>query len=252
MVTIKLTVKTNNGEQHYTYAVSPNTTVLELLELTRKEHDSSLMYRHSCHHGSCGTCTCIINGKERLACTTTIESLGTTSQDDATSGNSHSSPAGTSATTSKEQAITVAPLRGYETKGGIAVLPEKTFREVHSDWTYLRAARSPSKEPSGDGPENNTSQASPKVPERFENCIECGACVSVCPAINGFKGPFYCAALYRERENRPESGRDLLVLADSDEGVWGCRRAIQCSLVCPQGVAPARKIAELRRETEGK
>ena len=36
--------------------VGPRTTVLDALEIIRVDDDPSLMYRHSCHHASCGTC----------------------------------------------------------------------------------------------------------------------------------------------------------------------------------------------------
>ncbi len=44
------------------------TTVLDALERIRSTLDGSLLYRRSCHHGSCGTYACRVNGVERLAC----------------------------------------------------------------------------------------------------------------------------------------------------------------------------------------
>ena len=56
--------------QSYTVAVDRTMTVLDGLEQIRLTQDATLMYRHSCHHSACGTCACVINGLERLACTT--------------------------------------------------------------------------------------------------------------------------------------------------------------------------------------
>jgi succinate dehydrogenase / fumarate reductase iron-sulfur subunit len=42
--------------QEFTLDVDPDSSVLDALETIRLQQDSSLMYRHSCHHSSCGTC----------------------------------------------------------------------------------------------------------------------------------------------------------------------------------------------------
>ena len=57
--------------------VGPRTTVLDALEDIRVDHDSTLMYRHSCHHACCGTCAYKINGQEGLGCVTNVLELGT-------------------------------------------------------------------------------------------------------------------------------------------------------------------------------
>ena len=43
--------------------------VLDALEAAWKQ-DSSLLFRHSCHHASCGSCGIRIQGRERLSCIT--------------------------------------------------------------------------------------------------------------------------------------------------------------------------------------
>ena len=52
--------------QDFSLHAEPEMSVLDALEKIRLEQDNTLMYRHSCHHSSCGTCACRINGKERL------------------------------------------------------------------------------------------------------------------------------------------------------------------------------------------
>ncbi len=148
---IAFIIQRKESQRQYTFTVSPQATVLDLLEMTRREHHSALLYRHSCHHGSCG------------ACVSACPAVSDSTQED---------------------------------------------RPV--------------------GHPTNTS------------------------AANRFKGPYYCALLYRQRANKPSEGAHLLSLADSADGVWGCERALQCSRVCPQGVAPARKIMELQREVQNR
>ena len=48
--------------------------VLDALETTWRQ-DSSLMFRHSCHHASCGSCGIRIQGRERLSCITSAFSV---------------------------------------------------------------------------------------------------------------------------------------------------------------------------------
>jgi succinate dehydrogenase / fumarate reductase iron-sulfur subunit len=221
------------GSGHFdetSLAVEEATTVLDVLKaLSRK--DRTLMIRHSCHHGSCGTCACRINGKERLACLTRVLELGA-------------------------EVVTVEPLNKLGRLGDLVVDPADFFREYPSDWQTLRRS------------EANPDSTSPQqlfACMRLENCIECGACVSACP-VEDFLGPAVLAGLNRERLNRqdldgePDDGRSpesaereksLLELAGGERGVWKCRRALECSRVCPTAVYPARHIQELRRTLKG-
>jgi succinate dehydrogenase / fumarate reductase iron-sulfur subunit len=62
----------------FTYEVfpAPDWTVLDALEQIRIHQEPTLMYRRACHHASCGTCACTINGVERLACKSKLSELG--------------------------------------------------------------------------------------------------------------------------------------------------------------------------------
>jgi succinate dehydrogenase / fumarate reductase iron-sulfur subunit len=88
---------------------------------------------------------------------------------------------------------------------------------------------------------------------RFENCIECGICMSACPTMaidNKFMGPAGLAAIYRalQKTDDPQEASHLLALADGEHGVWRCHSAFECMEVCPQAVDPSGKIMALRRE----
>jgi succinate dehydrogenase subunit B (EC 1.3.5.1) len=41
--------------------------VIDVIEMVWRQ-DTTLMYRHACHHASCGTCAVRINGYEKLPC----------------------------------------------------------------------------------------------------------------------------------------------------------------------------------------
>ena len=210
-----------------TLPVEKATTVLDVLDALNRK-DRTLMFRHSCHHGSCGTCACRINGRERLACLTRVLDLDA-------------------------QVVTVEPLSKLRKVGGLVVDPGGFFREYPSDWQTLRLSEA---NPEAKPPQELAGYV------RLENCIECGACVSACP-VQDFLGPAVLAGLNRERLNRerlnhhgnngqstesPDHKESLLELAGGERGVWKCRRALECSRVCPTAVYPAQHIQELRNK----
>jgi succinate dehydrogenase / fumarate reductase iron-sulfur subunit len=201
--------------QNFSIRADPGMTVLDGLEKIRLEQDSTLMYCHSCHHSSCGTCACRINGQEKLACFTKIHELG-------------------------GDIVELEPLTGFSPMGDLVVDMKSFYKDLSKHWSYLRKAegRQHVQIPNG-------------IPQftRFENCIECGACISACPIARKnqtFLGPAVLAAMNNELKKSPEKTEELLSLAGNKRGVQLCERALNCSRVCPTGVYPARHIADMR------
>lgn len=209
----------------YLVPIEGHTTVVDLLEWIRSRLDDTLLYRHSCHHGSCGTCGMLVNGERRLACTTNVAALFAENEEEPT--------------------VELRPLQTMKHIGDLAVDPTPLFRDFPRAASYLR--------PSEVHKDAKTPEEIDRY-ERFENCIECGLCVSACPVIplRGFMGPAALAAYNREIDKRPERTNELLPEVDTDEGAWGCDRHLACSAVCPTGVYPAKHIAMLQRKIEKK
>lgn len=205
--------------QSYWIRVSDAMTVLDALEQIRLTQDKSLMYRRSCHHSACGTCACMVNGKQRLACTTTVQELNTS-------------------------VVTLEPLKKFPCLGDLVVDMTQLYRDMDPDWSLLKTARPIAPQPI---PQRESVQ-------RLENCIECGACVSACPVSttnSAFMGPAALAALNAELAKvTGETAQALKRRAAAPSGHVGCDRALACSRVCPAGVYPARQIADLRRMLE--
>ncbi len=93
--------------------------------------------------------------------------------------------------------------------------------------------------------------------ERFEDCIECGLCLSACPVAatdDSYVGP--AALAYAQRMLEEPRGTDLgplLEWADEDNAAWRCHAAFECTEACPSNVRPAQRIMQLRRTlTSGK
>ncbi len=205
--------------QDFSLEADQEMSVLDGLEKARLEQDSTLMYRHSCHHSSCGTCACKINGRERLTCTSKIKEF-------------------------KGGAITLAPLYGFKVIGDLVVDISPIYNDISEDWSYLKKSE-----------HVNTSPLPESIQafERFENCIECGACISACPVTRrnkNFVGPAALAALSNELKKSPQKTEGLLALAGNETGARLCQRALNCSRVCPTLVYPARHISDLRKLLE--
>jgi succinate dehydrogenase / fumarate reductase iron-sulfur subunit len=202
--------------QEFKLSVIKTMSVLDCLEKIRLEQDPSLMYRHSCHHSSCGTCACKINGEEKLSCITKVFE-----------------PAG--------EKIILEPLERYKQIGDLVCDMHEFYRDISPDWTYLKATERLN---SLDLP------AGIQVHTPLENCIECGACVSACPVFSknmDFMGPAALSAIHNEIKKSPQKKADLMSLAGGKRGEGCCERALACSRVCPTAVYPARHIADLRR-----
>jgi len=198
--------------------VDSNLTILDCLEEIRLHQDPTLIYRHSCHHSSCGTCACQINGRPRLACTTQLRQLP------------------------MDQAITLEPLKHFEIIADIAVNMEGFFKDIDPDWSYLKTGNFDDRRPPPQGI---------AAWQQLEACIECGCCVSACPEMHapaGFLGPATLTAISRQCLKFPQERNSLLSLAGEDRGVERCKRVLACSRVCPTRVYPSRHIEDLRRQ----
>ncbi len=201
----------------YELSPAPDWSVLDALEQIRIHQEPSLMYRRACHHASCGTCACTIDGVERLACKTKLADLGT-------------------------QTITLEPLHCFQRIGDLVTARSELFRFIRPDWSYLQADDQRDVHDLLLGDHDRTIT-------KFENCIECGCCVAACPVARKnrrFLGPAVLSAINQEMKKNPSTENDLLSIAASPDGETLCQRAVACSRVCPTGVYPARHIKALR------
>jgi succinate dehydrogenase / fumarate reductase iron-sulfur subunit len=198
----------------------PRTTVLDALLAVRRRQDPSLTVRHSCLHGSCGTCGMRVNGREVMACVTPLDGLG--------------------------DPVVVEPLAGAAVAGDLVVDMEHVYRRLEPVGRPLIRAS----ERAGEKDGNAATGPVLEDLERFEDCIECGLCLSACPVAGDprFLGPAALAAAERVLEEpRGTDGRAVLGLVDDAHGAWRCHLAFECSAVCPAGVDPGGAIMRLRR-----
>ncbi len=203
----------------------PDEYVIDVIERIWAEHDRSLVFRHACHHGACGSCGLRINGHERLPCSVLIRGI-----------------------TADGGTLTLEPLRNLPVVSDLMVNMAPFYERMEAvHFTPARVAEPILDETSG----RPAVQPSPVL--RYEDCLECGLCFSACPIFGTdpeYLGPGALAAIARMIQE-PRDGVDVRALrrlANSEHGCWRCHAAFECSEVCPSGVDPARSIAGLRRQ----
>ncbi len=209
--------------QPFLLEVDPDEYVLDGIERVWAFHDHSLVYRHACHHSTCGACGMRVNGVEKLTCITPIRSV-----------------------TEDGGVVRVEPLRNFPIVSDLVV-------DMSEFYVRLDEARLPQV-----APVDQTNLAYEKDPNdggdyvRLVDCIECGCCISACPVAlttPAYLGPAVLAGIqegYKETRDR-----SLLDFADQENGVWRCHSAFECTAVCPSNVDPAWRIMDLRKHVAG-
>jgi succinate dehydrogenase / fumarate reductase iron-sulfur subunit len=219
--------------ERYTVTVPDEATVIDVIEGVWAQHDRTLMFRHACHHASCGTCAVRLNGYEVLPCIVPVtEALA------------------------KATELLIEPLRNFPLVGDLVVDVAGFFqKQAASGMVITRPA-----EATLEGQAyarmavfDECGALAERPYNRFENCVECGICISACPtmaATDKFLGPAALAGIRRATlgSDDDETRAALLRLADSEQGVWRCHGAFECTEACPQNVDPAAAIMGLRRE----
>jgi succinate dehydrogenase / fumarate reductase, iron-sulfur subunit len=196
-------------------------TILDAMEEIRTAQDPTLLYRHSCHHGSCGTCAMKVNGREILSCVTNVLDL-------------------------KASLVTVEPLSVLPLIADLVV--DMTYFAEHFAPMGMSLIRKSEFMPEAVAPDGIREYT------RYEQCLECGACVSACPIVNTtseFTGPAALGAACRSLLKGDCSPRDIWNLVDYEQGIWRCHEVMECSSVCPNDVDPGGLIMMLRRRLVG-
>lgn len=211
--------------QHYDIDVKAKGAimVLDALLIIKNEMDESLSLRRSCREGVCGSDAMNINGKNRLACITHIDSL--------------SGP------------IVIRPLTG----AGMPVIRDlvvdmsQFFKQYESIKPYLKAASAPPDRERLQSPEERD-----KLDGLYE-CILCGCCTSSCPSFwwnpEKFKGPAALLQVARFiQDSRDDATRERIDDLKDAYSLFRCRGIMNCADVCPKSLNPTQAISVVRSQ----
>jgi len=207
----------------YTFDVTSEQVVLDILNKIKWEEDGSFSYRRSCRHGICGACAMKVNGRATLAC--------------------------------KERMFDMIDLFGDE----MTLEPSSIKRSV-KDFIIDKGdfwAKNKQITPYLVAPvdENPTQErlVSPEDAEKIleaDLCIQCGACHYSCPVVEineDYIGPAAFVKAYRfEADVRDDkNGSRLDEVAQASQGVWDCVKCMECAEACPKEINPIEKITKL-------
>lgn len=197
-------------------SIDPERTILDAVEKVWAEQDRSLVFRHACHHASCGSCAMVVNGVEVLPCIKLIKNV-----------------------TQPNGVLSIEPLHNFPVIADLVADMGPFFERMQIAGMPIVG-----------GAEPLPGQTDDHF-NRFDNCIECGACLSACPVVatdSGYLGPAALAAAYHQLTTPGSSlSAEAWDSLDGEHGLWRCHATFECSSVCPSNVDPAGKIMALRR-----
>src|SRR3954452_8670182 len=216
--------------ENYDVDLPDHMSVLDGVLQARAKQDGSIGIRCSCQAAICGSCAVRINGKTRLACNTKLSLAA----DEATNRTGLNE-------------IVVEPMANYPViKDLIVDMDAVHWKKVQRVVPWLL--------PQGDPPEREYIVPAESMIDITQTmaCIQCGACVSDCLAMEVdplFVGPAALAKAYRFVGD-PRDGQHYERLKDLSEdphGIYDCTHCFNCIEACPKGVAPMSQIMRLRR-----
>ncbi len=194
--------------------------VLDVMELL-KAVDVSLSFRRSCREGVCGSDGININGKNGLACVTSLsESV-------------------------KNNKLVLRPLPGLPVIRDLVVDMEQFYAQYKKIEPYLQ-----NDTPAPAIERLQTPEERAKLDGLYE-CILCACCSTSCPSFwwnpDKFIGPAGLLQAYRFlSDSRDLATEARLTKLDDPFSVFRCHSIQNCVAVCPKGLNPTKAIGHIR------
>jgi len=195
--------------------------VLDALIKIKNEIDPTLTFRRSCREGICGSCSMNMNGRNGLACTTSMEEL---------SGE-----------------VRITPLPHMDVVKDL--VPD--FTHFYAQYASIR----PWLQTVTPAPSGKERLQSPEQREKLDGlyeCILCACCSTACPSYwwnsDKFLGPAILLQAYRWlADSRDEMTGERLDQLEDPFRLYRCHTIMNCANACPKGLNPAKAIAETKK-----
>ncbi len=233
--TLHVKVKRKDGPNQESYweefqiPYRPHMNVISVLMEIQKnpvnvkgEPTSPVVWESSCLEEVCGSCSMVINGKARQACSALVDQL--------------------------EQPITLEPFSKFPCVRDLRVDRRKMFDAlkrvqawVPIDGTYDL------------GPGPRMSESKQEVAYDLSRCMTCGCCLEVCPQVSEHSDFIGAAAVSQARlfNMHPTGQMHAAKRLDAlmgEGGLADCGNAQNCVKACPKDIPLTTSIAEVGRE----
>lgn len=194
--------------EHFEIALDEQATLIHLLQVIQRkpvnqkgEKVYPVAFESGCQKGICGACIALVNGVPTLLCQTKVGPLPKT--------------------------VTLEPIQGFPVLRDLVVKREIIFENLTklkdspklTDFEYKTNYKLPQ------GIKSQTGVF-------YDTCIQCGACLSVCPQYGSGK-PFGGALVALAALESIDNKLDVLV---SDLSVYDCDNAQACVKACPENI----------------
>jgi succinate dehydrogenase / fumarate reductase iron-sulfur subunit len=186
-----------------------------------------IAWEQGCLEEVCGSCSLLVNGRPRQACTALIANL----------------------IQENGPTITLAPFTKFPLIRDLVVDRTSMFEALKRVRAWI----------SVDGTWDNRENSPPIAPEVQEalytlsTCMTCGCCSESCPQVHA-KSPYMGPAamsqvrLFNSHPTGALQKSERLRATLSEEGIAGCGNAQNCARVCPKNIPLTESLALIGRE----
>lgn len=208
----------------------PNMNITSVLMEIRKnpvnakgEKTTAVIWECVCLEEVCGSCTMLINGIPRQACSSLVDQL--------------------------EQPIRLAPLTTFPVVRDLLVDRQRMFDALKKVKAWIPVDGSFDLGPGPRFPEKKRQWA-----YELSKCMTCGCCLEACPNVNDkskFMGPapIQQVRLFNAHPTGEMNKEERLAAIMGPDGITGCGNSQNCVQVCPKAIPITTSLAHLNRET---
>ncbi|MEN9406039.1 MAG: succinate dehydrogenase iron-sulfur subunit [Bacillota bacterium] len=211
--------------EHFQVTAKPQQTVISLLTAIDSHpyneqgaRVEELSWEASCLEEICGSCSMVINGVPRQACTALVDRL--------------------------QQPITIEPLTSFPVMRDLLVDRSRMFETLAKvqAWIDIDGLHHPAAGPRQDNNLNNKRY-------QLSQCMTCGLCLEACPNVkktSKFQGPFAAAQveLFNSHPVGEAKKEERIANLFNNTHLAACSNAQNCSRACPKGIPLLEAIAK--------
>ncbi|MFI5333699.1 MAG: succinate dehydrogenase iron-sulfur subunit [Chlamydiales bacterium] len=193
----------------------------------KKEKVTPVAWEQGCLEEVCGSCSMLVNGKPRQACSALVDKL---------------------LETTRSSCITLAPFTKFPLIKDLVVNRDSMFEQLIKIRGWIQSDDSHDR---GFGP-----KIDPKVQEQIyllSTCMTCGCCSESCPQVNRFSKFIGPATISMARRFNADpvgklAAQERIRPLMEEGGVSDCGNAQNCARVCPKKIPLTESIAVMGRE----